>query len=83
MERFVKPKGGAKNKSTGILKASSAGSFKPHKSKKVSTQLEKAKSLMITDDLRGLKSPPLCNRSPDPNLILSKVKDKENDCFQP
>lgn len=51
VERYVKTTGGDKRKSNILLKASSSGSFKVQKAKKLNTQWEKAKPILITPDL--------------------------------
>lgn len=86
MERFVKPKEGAENKSAGHSKTSTLGTFKPQKSKKTNNQLEKTKTLIIVEELSEVNRPLrsqwkaqgeredyiLNNRPPDPIKLMTK-----------
>lgn len=86
MERFVKPKGGMENKSAGLLRANSVGSFKSQKTKKNNQQWGKTKALLNTKDFSEMNSTlipksytqeevedtMLNNRPPNPDITKSR-----------
>lgn len=66
MERFVKAKSGGENKSIDSLKASGGGAFKHQKSTRTQNQWEKAKFLILYDEV-------LLSISPNPRNVLGGV----------
>lgn len=57
VERFVKTKGGEKKKSTRLLKTNAPNTFKTQRTKKLSSQWDKAKPMLLTTDLNKLPFP--------------------------
>lgn len=88
VERFLKPNEGEKKKSTRMLKTLSYNPFKSQRSKRLSTQWDKAKPLLLTPDLNNPPLPQnnamgrfgelvLENKPPDLIIIREQVMNRK------